>query len=59
MPSNPSNLIDLLSTIRDNGLILFINNDANNWIIIEKSILLSEVNGILFAPKSFEQVLRT
>ena len=56
MPSTPSDVTDLLSTLSDKGLILFINNGTSNWVIIKKSTLLSEVNGILFAPKSIEQV---
>ena len=56
LPSNPSVVTDLLSTLSDKGLILFINNGTSNWVIIKKSTLLSEVNGILFAPKSIEQV---
>ena len=56
LPSNPSVLTDLLSTLSDKGLILFIKNGISNWVIIKKNTLLSEVNGILFAPKSIEQV---
>ena len=56
LPSKPSVVTDLLSILSDKGLILFIKNGTSNWVIINKSTLLSEVNGILFAPKSIEQV---
>ena len=56
LPSNPSVVTDLLSILSDKGLILFIKNGTSNWVIIKKSTLLSEVNGILFAPKSIEKV---
>ena len=56
-PSERSVLLECLSTLSDKGLILFLKNedDAQNWIVIDRAALLSEVNGVLFAPKEIER----
>ena len=57
LPSERSVLLECLSTLSDKGLILFLKNedDAQNWIVIDRTALLSEVNGVLFAPKEIER----
>ena len=59
LPSEMSVLLDFLSTLSDKGLILFLKNEeCQSWIIINRAALLSEINGILFAPAAIERVYR-
>ena len=53
LPSQKSVLLEFLTTLSDKGLILFLKNedDAQSWIVIDRAALLTEVNGVLFAPK--------
>ena len=54
--SDPVLLTSSLVTLADRGLILFLrNNDhlSSSCIMIDKSKLLQEINGTLFAPTSF------
>ena len=50
LPSDETVLHDYLSTLSDKGLVLFLRNEivSNSWIVIDKSNLLAEVNGVLF-----------
>ena len=56
LPSERSVLLEFLTTLSDKGLILFLKNedDAQSWVVIDRAALLSEVNGILFAPKEIK-----
>ena len=56
LPSERAVLLQFLITLSDKGLILFLKNedDAQSWIVIDRAALLTEVNGILFAPKVIE-----
>ena len=56
LPSERSVLLEFLTTLSDKGLILFLKNedDAQSWVVIDRSALLTEVNGVLFAPKEME-----
>ena len=58
LPSERLVLLQFLTTLSDKGLILFIKNedDAQSWVVIDKATLLTEVNGVLFAPKEIEHV---
>ena len=58
LPSEKSVLLKFLFTLNDKGLILFLKNedDAQSWVVIDRAALLTEVNGVLFAPKEFEHV---
>ena len=58
LPSERSVLLEFLTTLSDKGLILFLKNedDAQSWVVIDRAALLSEVNGVLFAPKEIEHV---
>ena len=53
--------LDLLSCCKElnkQGSILFISNCAHperSWIIFDKAVLLSQVNGKLFAPEDFKE----
>ena len=50
--------LDMLSSLHSTGLISLLKStdDPNKvWVVVNKQILLAEVDGILFAPKSFKQ----
>ena len=55
-------LSELLTSLSDKGLILFVENhehSQSSWVVVEKEALLREVNGTLFAPdhcKQYRQV---
>ena len=57
LPSERSVLLEFLTTLSDKGLILFLKNedDAQSWIVIDRAALLTEVNGVLFAPKEIKR----
>ena len=57
LPSERSVLLEFLTTLNDKGLILFLKNedDAESWVIIDRAALLTEVNGVLFAPKEIKR----
>ena len=58
LPLSSSNLIPLVSTLSDKGLLLLVkgSEDCGDWwIILQKQALLSEICGAIFAPKSFRQ----
>ena len=51
-------LTELLTSLSDKGLILFMHNQEHpqfSWVVVKKDDLLREVNGILFAPKHLKQ----
>ena len=59
LPSEMSVLLEFLTTLSDKGLILFLRSkECQSWIIINRAALLSEVNGVLFAPATIERVYR-
>ena len=59
LPSEMSVLLEFLTTLSDKGLILFLRNNVDqSWIVINKAALLSEINGVLFAPSAIERVYR-
>ena len=57
LPSERSMLLEFVTTLSDKGLILFLksDDDAQSWVVIDRAALLSEVNGVLFAPKEIER----
>ena len=50
LPSDETVLVEYLSILSDKGLVLFLRNEivSNSWIVVNKSSLLAEVNGVLF-----------
>ena len=53
-----SNLIEICEILSKRGDILFMKNNEcpdNSWIVFDKSILLSQVNGVIFAPEGFKE----
>ena len=57
LPTDPLVLSQHLATISNRGQFLYLRNDKikNGWVILDKQVLLSEVNGTVFAPETFKQ----
>ena len=58
LPTNASELSQHLTTLSDKGQFLFLRNARkveDSWVVIDKAVLLSEVNGTVFAPNNFKQ----
>ena len=53
LPSDQSVLIEILATLSDKGLILFVHHPYSSWVIVRTEALLNEINGTLFAPNHF------
>ena len=52
----PDDVILLLKTLHSCGLIVYLEDkedSTRSWVVVNKEILLSEVDGILFAPSDF------
>ena len=53
-----SDLFELSQKLNDRGHILFMKNHQDpekSWIVLKKDVLLSQVNGVIFAPEGFKQ----
>ena len=51
-------LLEICQQLNKRGNILFMTNiesPKDSWIIINKAVLLSQVNGVMFAPKDAKQ----
>ena len=58
LPTEPNLLSPLLSTLSDGGHLLYLPNKEDfeaGWIVINKQVVLSEINGTIFAPEYFKQ----
>ena len=55
LPKDKSVLKEILTTLSDNGLILFLQQRQSSWIIVKTETLLKEINGTLFAPDHFKE----
>ena len=55
LPSDQSVLTEILTTLSDKGLILFIRHHQSSWIVVKTEALLNEINGTLFAPRQFKE----
>ena len=56
LPNDQSVLTELLTTLSDKGLILFLNHSPrSSWIVVKTESLLNEINGVLFAPRHFKE----
>ena len=50
-------ICELLQTLNDKGLIIFLNNQQQkemSWIVLDAKLLLENINGVLFAPEKFK-----
>ena len=51
-------LVEMCTKLSKCGNILFMKNKEhpeNSWIVLDKAILLSQVNGVVFAPEGFKE----
>ena len=55
LPNDQSVLVEILTTLSDKGLILFIHHPHSSWIVVKTETLLKEINGTLFAPDHFKE----
>ena len=58
LPDTGEETLKILCSLHSTGLISLLKStdDPNKvWVVVNKQILLAEVDGILFAPKSFKQ----
>ena len=54
LPESESEVKKCLYYLHFTGLVMFLNTPGGSWIIFKKQVLLSEVNGKIFAPHSFK-----
>ena len=55
LPNDQLILTEILTTLSDRGLILFIHHPHSSWVIVKTEALLNEINGTLFAPDHFKE----
>ena len=56
LPTNQSDLTEILTTLSDKGLIIFIHHDhQSSWVVVKTEALLKKINGTLFAPYHFKE----
>ena len=48
-------VLDALHSLHSTGLISILKSEDKVWVVVNKGILLTEVNSILFAPKTFKE----
>ena len=51
-------MFELCETLNERGYILFMKNHEcpkHSWIILDKSVLLSQISGVIFAPIEFKE----
>ena len=61
VPSNVHSLYTICDELNDGGHLLVLRNLSaieNSWVIINKTALLTEVNGTLFAPEGFKEHIK-
>ena len=55
IPDNREEVFEVLHSLHSTGLISVLKHEHKTWVVVNKSILLTEVNGILFAPETFKE----
>ena len=55
LPNDQSVLVEILTTLSDKGLVLFIHHPHSSWVVVKTEALLNEINGTLFAPDHFKE----
>ena len=51
----PEDITPLLTDLHSSGLVVYLHNPTNSWVVVHKEILLAQVDGVLFAPTDFSQ----
>ena len=52
------NPLEMCKTLNERGSIFFMENKEcpeRSWIVLDKAVLLSQVNGVIFAPEGFKE----
>ena len=55
IPDKREDVLDVLHSLHSIGLISVLKSEDKVWVVVNKGILLTEVNGILFAPETFKE----
>ena len=55
VPDKREDVLDALDSLHSTGLISVLKSEDKVWVVVNKGILLTEVDGILFAPKTFKE----
>ena len=55
LPDEREEVLDVLHSLDSIGLIKVLKSEDKVWVVVNKGILLSEVDGKLFAPKTFKE----
>ena len=59
VPQAQEEILETLSTLHSTGLITFLNNEhtpGNSWVVVDKRVLLDNINGVLFAPGTMQNI---
>ena len=55
IPDKREDVLDVLHPLHSIGLNSVLKSEDKVWVVVNKGILLSEVDGILFAPETFKE----
>ena len=55
IPDKREDVLDVLHSLHSTGLISVLKSEDKVWVVVNKGILLTEVDGILFAPETFKE----
>uniref|UniRef100_A0A1X7T3T4 Uncharacterized protein n=1 Tax=Amphimedon queenslandica TaxID=400682 RepID=A0A1X7T3T4_AMPQE len=55
IPHKREDVLDVLDSLHSTGLISVLKSKEKIWVVVNKGILLTEVNGILFASETFKE----
>ena len=55
IPDKREDVLDALHSLHSTGLISVLKSEYKVWVVMNKGILLTEVDGILFAPNTFKE----
>ena len=55
IPEDVEEILEVLHFLDSTGLINVLQGECKKWVVVYKDILLSELDGILFAPKDFKE----
>ena len=50
-----NDIAGLLNSLHSTGLINVLKSEDKVWVVVNRGMLLTEVDGILFAPKTFKE----